>query len=168
LALDELVPTPDEVVEQSRAARAEIEAILEEVSSGQMTDVHDDGGWSIKDHLAHIAAWQWHTLGLIAGIPPHEAWYIDETTHQQLDLDGINEMIYERNKDRPLDDVLTDFRKAHEQAILEVSRMSEDDLARELPGRYQGGWVTIADAITGACIQHDFDHAEDIRMLANS
>ena len=164
---DEFAPAPDEVVEQIRAARSEIEAIIEELPPEQMTDVRDEGGWSIKDHLAHIAEWQRHALALLHGVPPHEAWGIDRETHQQLDLDGINAMIHERNLDRSLSHVLREFRKAHEQGIMEIERLSEDDLQRDLPGREPDGWVTIGDALIGTFVRHDTDHVDDILTLAN-
>src|SRR5699024_4919064 len=108
-------------------------AILGQLSEEQMTGPVDDGGWSIKDHLAHIAEWHRRGLGILEGRHPHEALDIPEEDYPENDIDALNEILFQRNKDRALGDVLGDFRKTHEQALTTVERMSDDDLEEELP-----------------------------------
>jgi hypothetical protein len=164
---DDIPTGADELLEEIHASRAEIEAIIDELSQNQMTQATDDGGWTIKDHLVHIAEWQRRGLGVIEGRPAWEAMGIDKETYQALDIDGINEILYERNKDRPLPEVLTEFRKAQEKVVLTLEQMNEDDLEREIPADFNERHRRIIDISRENFAGHDHDHVEDIRQLAN-
>lgn len=162
------VPTgAEEVLEQVHAARAEIAAIIDQLSHEQMTEATDEGGWSIKDHLAHIAEWQRRGLAAIEGRPPWEAFGIERDQYERLDIDGINEILYERNKDRPVEEVITDFRKTQEKVVLTLEQMNEDDLQREIPQEYSSKYRTIGELALSTFPGHDHEHVEDIRLLAN-
>jgi hypothetical protein len=164
---DAIPTSADDILEEVHAARAEIEAIIDELSDEQMTQVQDDGGWTIKDHLAHIADWQRRGLGVIEGRPAWEAMGIDKETYQSLDIDGVNEILYERNRDRSLPEVLTEFRKTQEKVVLTLEQMNEDDLEREIPTGFNERHPRIIDIARENFAGHDHDHVEDIRQLAN-
>jgi hypothetical protein len=114
----------EEILEEIQAKRAEIEAIVDQLSEQQLTEARDDGGWSIKDHLAHIASWQKHGIAIVSGTRPYEGFGIDAETYEQHDMHGINEILHERNKDRDLGDVLSDFRRTHEKVLTTIERMN--------------------------------------------
>lgn len=164
---DDIPTGADDVLEDIHAARSEIESIIDELSQEQMTRATDEGGWSIKDHLAHITEWQRRGLGVIEGRAAWESLSIDKETYQSLDIDGINQIVYERNKDRSLPEVLTDFRKTQEKIILTVEQMNEDDLERQIPTGLDERYRRIIDIVEGNFAGHDRDHVEDIRQLAN-
>jgi hypothetical protein len=157
----------EEILEEIQASRAEIEAIIDQLSERQLTESIDDGGWSIKDHLAHIASWQKHGIAVISGSPPHEGFGLDKETYEQSDMHGINEILHERNKDRPLNDVLSDFRNTHWKVLTTIERMNDDDLERDLPPEYTGEHRTVREFALNHFSDHDADHVEDIRALAN-
>jgi hypothetical protein len=159
--------TREDVLEEIRASRAEVEAIIDNLSEKQMTQSTDDGGWSIKDHLAHITAWQQHGLAVINGHQPYEAIGVDQETYESLDMHGINEIIYKRNRDRSLSDVMSDFNRTHTKVLAAIERMNDDELQQEITTRYTHAPRTIADLALGHFAGHDNDHVEDIRALAN-
>ncbi len=82
------------------------------------------GGWSVKDTLAHIAAWERylsrHHLG---GRPAHEALEMDEGTYRRLDQDGINEFLYQRHRGRSWADVQADLRQSHDEVLASLRGM---------------------------------------------
>ena len=164
---DDLPTGAEEVLENVHSARAEIEAIIDQLSQEQMTGATDEGGWSIKDHLAHIAEWQWRGLAIIEGRTSWEALNIDEETYQNKSIDEINHIIYERHKDESLPEVLTEFRKAQERVILTLEQMNEDDLERPIPASFKEKYPRIVDLVEANFSGHDRDHVEDIRELAN-
>ncbi len=164
---DDMPTGADDVLEDIHSARAEINAIIEELSPEQMTQATDDGGWSIKDHLAHLAEWQRRGLGVIEGRAAWEALDIDRETYQSLDIDGVNDIIFKRYQDTPLNAVLTDFRKTQERVILTLEQMNEDDLDRTIPSDFQEQYQRIIDLVEANFAGHDREHVEDIRQLAN-
>ncbi len=125
--------TKAKLLAQIRAERDRFEAILAELDAAQMVQPGVVGLWSVKDILAHIAAWESLMVGwleeiLKGDIPealaPGQSWD---------GLDQFNEQIYLENRPRPLDDVLAEFHAsfrrawdavhaAPEEALLEADR----------------------------------------------
>ncbi len=89
------------------------------------------GAWSVKDNLAHLAAWEQfllqHHLG---GQPPHHVLGVDAATFETLDEDGMNAVIYERHKDRSVEDVLDGLQRSHEQVLDKLEGMTFAELTR--------------------------------------
>jgi propanediol dehydratase large subunit len=67
----------------------------------------DPGGWSPKDNLAHLAAWMhfMHEAHLNKK-PAHEVMGMDAATLAELDEDGENAILFERNRKRTTAEVL--------------------------------------------------------------
>ncbi len=91
------------------------------------------GDWSVKDMIAHLTAWQRRTLNWIhaarrsEGIPgkhPIEP----ETGFGWDEKDAINAQDYERDKNRPLPEVLAEFKTTYEQLYTIAEASSDDEL----------------------------------------
>jgi hypothetical protein len=53
-------------------------AALDELTEAQMTDVQDAAGWTVTDHLMHIAAWERSVVVFLQGQPRHVGLGIEE------------------------------------------------------------------------------------------
>lgn len=69
------------------------------------------GQWSAKDIMAHIASWKECTVSDIA------ATLRGENPEASGDLDGINAAIYEANKNKSWDDILTHLEQVYKSFI---------------------------------------------------
>ena len=97
--------------------------------SPQQMSVLDEGGWSIKDNLAHLTAWeQFMQLYHLQNQPPHEVLQIDKTTFETLDEAGINEILRSRNEARSVAEVLTDAERVHAQVLADLAQISFEEL----------------------------------------
>jgi hypothetical protein len=123
------------------------------------------GGWSVKDNLAHLTAWEqfmlWHHL---QGRPPHDAMQIDAATFGKLDEAGINAVIYERNRNRTVADVLGNLRRSHEQVVAFLEQLPFASLMKsrypdDLQARPVIGWVT------GNTYEHYQEHRLNIEAI---
>lgn len=165
-------PTPetkDEALSNIREARAELEASFAGLSQETLTGPVTDGGWSIKDHLAHIAEWQRRGLAVIAGKHPADGFGIDRETYEQLaDVHAINELLFQRHKDRSLGEVIEDFRSTHQRVEKTIESMSEDDLKRPLTGKIAERFPRVVDIVNFNFARHDRVHIGDIRRLAET
>ncbi len=158
--------TRDEVLANIRKARAELEASFAGLSEHQLTVPRTSGGWSIKDHLAHIAAWQRRCLAIIAGKHPADGFEIDHETYDQLDdAHAINDVLYRRYRDRTLSEVIEDFRGTHREVEMTVQAMSEQDLIQPLSGPVANRFPRVVDLINFNIARHDRVHIKDIRVL---
>lgn len=91
-------------------------------------------GWSVKDSLAHLAAWENVAMDRIAvykrGEEPTswlEGFSIDENGAADQ-VEKINTHLFERNKNRALDDVLRDFHAAYQRAVETVDALTQDEI----------------------------------------
>lgn len=91
--------------------------VVERLSPEQMA-TPDSGGWSPKDNLAHLEAWL-HCLdaSYLGGQPEHEAMGIEAAAYGRLDADGVNALLFKRNRDRTADDVLQGLRHGYAKAV---------------------------------------------------
>lgn len=78
-----------------------------------LTGLRDAAGWTAKDHLAHLEAWERSMLFLMQGKPRHLGLGVDEDVYNTHDVDLINDAIYQTVKDESLADVLGSFAGVH-------------------------------------------------------
>jgi uncharacterized damage-inducible protein DinB len=163
-------PTPserDEVLANIREARAELEASFAGLSEAQMTEPVTEGGWSIKDHLAHIAEYQRRALAVIADQHQADGFGIDRDTFEQFeDVHAVNEFLFQRNRDRTLSDVIEDFRETHRLVEATVTQMPDADMHRKLSGKIAERFPRVVDLLNFNIARHDRVHIKDIRALA--
>ncbi len=94
---------------------------VENISPEQMSRP-GEGGWTIKDNMAHLSAWEQFMLDhYLQGQPTYEAMQIDEATLKGLDENGINDILFRRYQDRPAAEVMSDLKHTHERVMAELN-----------------------------------------------
>ncbi len=143
---------------------AALEEAIANLSAEQMS-APGAGGWSVKDNLAHLTAWEQFMLGCyLQGRPAHEAMGMDEATFRAADEDGLNDITYRRNRDRPVADVVADWRRSHRALVDYLWSVPFDGLMKPLDPddpekRPVIGWVI------GNTYEHYQEHGANIRAL---
>jgi hypothetical protein len=165
-------PTPNPEDTAGLLARIQDEwstliAAIDELTAEQM-NVPDAGGWSIKDNLAHLAAWEQYMLHHYLGDqPPYEAMQIDRAAYESLDEDGINAVLYERNKDRSVEEVLTGLKRSHQEVVATLQQMNFADLLQPLD-EDDPQKRPVLDWVIGNTYDHYQEHRRTIQaMLEN-
>lgn len=87
-------------------------------------------GWSVKDLLAHIAAWEWRCVGLL------ERSHDTNLPLQAMpDVDALNEEIWQEREEWSWTDVDNDFQEAHRALLRSIqalpSQRLNDPIVRE-------------------------------------
>jgi hypothetical protein len=96
--------------------------------AGKMTTT-DEGGWSPKDNLAHLSEWMNSLMGYhMDRRPAAEVMRLTEEATKGWDMEVINPILYDRNKDRPLEDVLAELKHTYETLIAKLDAMSFEEL----------------------------------------
>jgi hypothetical protein len=91
----------------------------------------DAGGWSPKDNLAHLTEWMNSMMGYhIDRRPPHEVMDLPEEITRGWDIEVINPELFERNKNRPTQEVLDELKQTYERVLAKLEAMSFDDLMK--------------------------------------
>jgi hypothetical protein len=89
----------------------------------------DSGGWSPRDNLAHLSEWMNSLMGYhMDKRPPHEVMGLPEEATKGWDMEIINPLLFERNKDRSTEDVLSELRRVYDTLTAKLDAMSFDEL----------------------------------------
>ena len=161
-----------ELMERIHRTRSELEAAIDGASEARLTTPGGADGWSIKDHLAHVATWEKSLLALLEGRSRPAAVGVDAATYAATDTDGLNAIIHERNKDRPLPDVLDDFRHTHERLLAVLAPLTDDDLHKPYshyqPNDPPHNPDPVVYWIAGNTYGHYEEHVAAVRALAQA
>jgi len=91
----------------------------------------DEGGWSPKDNLAHLAEWMNALMGYhLDRRPSHEVFGVPEEVTKDWDMEVINPVLFERNKDRSTEDVLNHVKQVYEKLVAKLDATAFEDLLK--------------------------------------
>jgi hypothetical protein len=150
--------TKSELLEQIRSRHERLENLLARLSPGQMLQPGVSGEWSVKDVLAHLSAWERRMVGWVgmlmrgeipAGAP--ENWD---------DIHRMNAESYARDKHKPPQEVLAEFRAAHLTALDLAESLSEAQLQTDYPDTWPRNALWHGVAVDAGW--HSKEHCEEI------
>jgi hypothetical protein len=91
--------------------------LAESLTDEQMS-TPDSGGWSPKDNLAHLTEWMNILMGYhMDKHAAHEVIGVSEDVVRGWDMEVINPVLFERNKDRPRSEVMLGLKKVYNRLI---------------------------------------------------
>lgn len=159
---DETTPqTKTELLTRIAESRTALEQALSRLSEDQLT-TPAASGWTIKDHLAHLAAWEAGIAALLRHQPRWAAIGLDEATIAQHEMDDWNEIIYQQNRDRSLAEVQHYFEEGHRQLLVALDRLAEEELFKPY-AYFEGGKAEDDDTrpIIGWIIGNTYEHYDE-------
>jgi hypothetical protein len=121
-----------QLIEYVTSAYNEVNALINSLTPEQIAR-KDHAGWTIRDHLAHLAQWQGGMSAALRYQPRYEAIGIDIATVQSMmpgDYDALNAKIAERTAHFTWDETRTLFRETHEDFLKVLDGLSYDDLQK--------------------------------------
>ncbi|RPJ27917.1 MAG: ClbS/DfsB family four-helix bundle protein [Chloroflexi bacterium] len=105
--------------------------VVAKLEAANKISMPDEGGWSPKDNLAHLAEWMNALMGYhLDRRPPHEVMGVSEEVTEGWDMEIINPVLFERNKDRSIEDVMDELKLTYERLVAKLESMSFDDLLK--------------------------------------
>src|SRR5262245_19771122 len=118
-----------------QTARAEWDALIEEAQSlgdEVMESRPEDGGWSLKDYVAHNIWYESEILRLLTtrnlSYPPSDELWATRN-------DERNKVLYDMFRDMPLAEVLAEEKQVYKELLVEVRKLTDTDLND--PRRFQ-------------------------------
>jgi hypothetical protein len=156
---EEMQRNTSELLAQIDADWQALHAAIAGLTPEQMT-APGEGGWSIKDNLAHVAEWEQYLLRVLLG-GETDAEFMGAAFERinPDDIDQVNNFLYERNRDRDLNDVLAGLRRSHEQVMAKMEATPfEDFLQPMFPDRPE----PVLEWVAGNTYGHYREHREII------
>jgi hypothetical protein len=150
------------LLDQMRGEFAFVQRTLLLIPENLLDTPGADGDWSVHDALAHLVAWQQLARDWITAAKQGEQPAMPAPGYDWSEIDKLNGDMHARDKDRPLADLLTEFRSSYEQLYALTETLSEN----ELFGR--AGVSTffrdpVWETIAGNTYQHYEEHVTRIR-----
>ena len=138
-----------------------LQAVLTRLGAAQMSDVHDAEGWNVKDHLAHLAAWERSVVNLLQGKPRYAALGVDQSVYARHDFEEINAVIQRQTAAVTPQQALAELEAVHGQLLALLEPLSDEDLHQPyyhyLPEEPDDDRRTI-DVIYGNSAHHFHEH----------
>jgi hypothetical protein len=129
--------------------RRDMERLVESVSglSEDEWHTHVSGEWTLKDVVAHVAAWDDELRRAIDDVLRNEMPRLAET-----DEDELNAEFVARRRDRPVAAVLDELRRAHESLLARVMEVDDREWRRKTDMRWPDGPPLTVSSL------FDYDH----------
>ena len=126
---EEWIPgSKDELMSAIRREWKMLMELVEKLDDQKMT-TPDEGGWSPKDNLAHLSEWMNSLMGYhMDKRPAHEVMRMTEEQTRDWDMEVINPVLFERNKNRSIQDILDELKQTYEKLLEKLEGMSFEDL----------------------------------------
>ena len=164
--------TRTELDQRIHSAWAEFETCLGGLSEKQMTDLRDDQGWNVIDHITHLAAWEESVALLAQGQPRHQTLGVEASRFNAGSIDETNEIIRERWSEKSNAEALKKFRGVHAALMAWLATLSDEDVNQPVSGFFQaaspGDSRRVAEIILGNTSDHYLEHMDWIKTLAKS
>jgi uncharacterized protein (TIGR03083 family) len=142
-------------------------AYLATLTPAQMTGPTDAAGWTVKDHVMHLAVWEKGIVALLNGEDRREAMGLDEAAWDSHDYDVMNAVIRDREAGRSLDGVMQALHDVHAQLVARIRSLSDADLNAPYQ-RYapdSDNTHPVVDYITGNSFEHYAEHRPWIEQI---
>lgn len=156
-----------------RAGRGEWDALI----AGMQPEVLEQpvlaGGWSVKDLIAHVAAYEKWTAGQITaeteGRKPtaRELYGVDEVPPppEEWNVEWQNARIYEQYRDVPLPEIMELSERAFADLVSAIEAVPDNDLALPNAQEWTNG-ASMLELVPGQTYEHYAQHREDLRALS--
>ncbi len=149
-----------QLLDDLEAARTELLSAIEGLSEEEMVHPGVVGEWSVKDTLAHIAAWDKETRAVIHAFVTQEDPVFDYRISGKRGFAKWNAREVEKRRDLSVAQILAEMEEARRELVELVQRLTEEQLSRRAvpPWRYP----TTARRNLEIQAKHDQEHTAQI------
>jgi hypothetical protein len=140
--------TLEEILKKIEAGYDEIVRLYRSVPVTAVLEDNLSNGWSVKDLLAHVAAWEWRCASLLEASHNTKA-----LLKAQPDVDALNREIHEERKDWGWEEVEYDFRAAHRTLLAAIQQLPPKQLNDEF----------VQQTIAEETWEHYAEHLDELR-----
>ncbi len=152
-------PTKAELLTVINQTWADLNEIIAGLSEEQLHDTSAmSNGWSYKDIMAHVSAWELLAMDRINAATTGEPIKFEVIESENFAND-FNADVYEKNKDRPFVDIVEDFHKIHREFVAQIEGLDENVLPEKLPFDWAGD-LTYQVLISANTHWHYNEHIE--------
>lgn len=155
----EIRVTVDEVLQRIHNGWEQLHAYLNTLTPDQMTRPTDAAGWSVKDHVMHLAVWEDGIEALLNQQSREGRMGVDSAAWQSDDYDAMNDVIFKHHQNKSLAEVQQVFSEVHERLVAKIQSLTDEAVNQDYTFYDASGpsrpiWQTIAGNTFGHYEEH--------------
>lgn len=135
------------IIQKIERDHADIVRLYQSVPVNTIEETILPNGWSVKDVIAHLAAWEWRCASLL-----EQSYTSDALLKADPDVDALNSEIYEERQAWDWEEVEYDFRAAHRALIGAIRELPPERLVASI----------IQETIAEETWQHYAEHLPEL------
>lgn len=139
--------TAEAIIDKIESSYSQIVRLCHSVPVTELLEPVLSNGWSVKDTLAHLAAWEWRCVFLL-----REAYDTDTPFKASPDVEALNREIYQERQEWSWEEVENDFRGAHKALLTAIRGLP--------PQRLQA--AIVQQSIAEETWEHYQEHLPDL------
>lgn len=165
--------TKAELLADINTAWTILNAAIDKLTETQLTTPRDEQGWTVKDHLIHMAAWERSVVFFLQGKPREEGLGVPSSLYLRGDEDEINAVIQRQYRELPAAEALEQLRTTHRELMMLLRPLTDADLQQpyrhylpDEPG--EGDGPLAINVVYGNTAHHFRQHLAWIEALATT
>ena len=150
---------------QTNRAWWRLQKALAGLAQIEMTGIHIENNWTVKDIIAHITFWERNLLDWLRQAEQGQSPNLPAAGFTDEIIDRMNEENYHKHAQRFIHDVLADAAEVHEALMDALLRLPEDpdDARYKVWHNGKPPWALIA----GNTYAHYEEHLQSIEAYLN-
>ncbi len=149
---------------------AEWNAALDALTDDQWRSLRDENGWTVVDHIGHIAHWERGAAYFLRGLPRHAGLGVEEALYLQGDDDAINAAIQLQTRSVGRDEMRVAAQAEHDDLRRLLSQSDDETLGKpyrhflpDEPG--EGDGPQAMEVVFSNTAEHYAEHLRWLREL---
>ena len=144
-----------ELLSEIQRERSALDQTLAVLTPRQMTKPGvTRGGWSVKDILAHLVAWQQLNLDWYAAGRRGETPVLPAPGYTLRELPRFNQMLYRRHHRRSLQAITAEYAAYHARVVALIESLPDADLITLRRFSWTGPSWTLSDYLRACTAAH--------------
>jgi hypothetical protein len=139
--------TPEALIEKIEQGYAQLVRLYRSVPVTALLEPTLANGWSVKDVLSHIAAWEWRCASLL-----NESHQSDLPLKALPDVEALNQEFFQERQEWSWAEVEDDFRQAHQAMLAAIRAMPFTRLTSKI----------VQQSIAEETWEHYAEHLSDL------
>lgn len=159
----------EELLREIDEGWARLNSTLDMLTPEQWNQPYDKAGWCVKDHVAHITAWEKYVLFFLQGQPASVTFGVEPALLAD-DIDAVNARLQQQSAALSVGETRAQSHQTHSQLVAALQRLSDEDLSR--PNRYYAPLAMghhdenpVIETITSNTTEHYAEHQPWIENL---
>jgi uncharacterized damage-inducible protein DinB len=150
--------TRDDLLRENETTHRRVLDLIAGVPDDRLTAPGADGGWSVRDHLGHLASWQQYVADLLTGATE------PRNIKNDAEMDSLNATIAAETRARPAAEVRALFQSSYDALRAQVERLGDAEL--DQPPPYGRDWDRkLWQHIAGNGFDHYREHLDAVETL---